>query len=189
MNNKMFNYIFRTLGYQVTGRLHSPKNQIGKIFANPNGEEFVVFKQSVLDPMPGEVEKPEAMFRVQFQVPKISPWRDRLIISLKSPIFVALPGFRSKLWMVNEKNNTYQGVYEWSTLRDAENYVNSYSMEFMTEVAVPGRISYEIIPGAVIGQEGRTLCIQRNNNAVPALSALGNTPGPSATRMWTSSLL
>lgn len=167
MNNKMFDYIFKTLGYQATGRLHAPKDQIGKVFSNPDGEAFIIFKQTILDPMPGEVEKPEAMFRVQFRVPKISPRRDRLIISLKSPIFVALPGFRSKLWMVDEKNNTYQGVYEWSTLQDAENYVNSYSMEFMTEVAVPGGISYEIIPGGVVVRKGRTLCIERNDNRKP----------------------
>ncbi len=176
MNNQMFNYIFKTLGYQAAGRLHTPKDQIGKLFTNPDGEAFVIFKQTILDPMPGEVEKPEAMFRVQFQVPKVTPWRDRLIIALKSPIFVALPGFRSKLWMVDEKNNTYQGVYEWSTLRDAEDYVHSYSMEFMTQVALPGKISYEIIPGGVIAQSGRTLSIQRSANrrtaAVPQPAAM-----------------
>ncbi len=108
------------------------------------------------------------MFRVRFQVPRISPWRDRLIISLKSPVFVALPGFRSKLWMVDDKNHTYQGVYEWSTLQDARSYVHSYSMEFMAEVAVPGKISYEIIPGGVIIQKDRTLCIQRDYCPQPA---------------------
>ncbi len=159
MNNKIFEYISKTLGYQAAGRQHAPKDQIGKVFTNPDGQEFVIFKQTVLDPTPGEPQKPEAMFRVQFRVPKISPWRDRLIISLKSPVFVALPGFRSKLWMVDEKNRTYQGVYEWSTLQDAENYVHSYSMEFMTEVAVPGGLCYEIIPGGSIEQKGATLHI------------------------------
>ncbi len=168
MNNKVFEYIFQTLEYQLAGRLHSPKDQIGKRFTNLDGEEFTIFKQTILDPVHGEAIRPEAMFRVQFRVPKISPWRDRLIITLKSPIFVALPGFRSKLWMMNEKHNTYQGVYEWSTLRDAEAYVHSYSMEFMTEVAVPGGISYEIIPGGKIVQKGTALCIGRDSAYQPA---------------------
>ncbi len=158
MNGKIFEYVSKTLGYQAAGRLHAPKGQIGKIFTNADGEAFVIFKQTILDPLPGEPEKPEAMFRVRFRVPKISPWRDRLVISLKSPVFVALPGFRSKLWMVDEMNDTYQGVHEWSTLRDAEAYVHSYSMEFMTGVAVPGGISYEIIPGgAVVESEGNLM--------------------------------
>jgi hypothetical protein len=162
MNTKMFEFIFRTLGYQMDGRLHSPKDKIGKTFTNLDGEEFVIFKQTILDQATGLAIEPEAMFRVQFRVPKIIPWRDRFVISLKSPIFVALPGFRSKLWMVDEKNATYQGVYEWSTLRDAQDYVHSASMEFMTGVAVPGGISYEIIPAARIAQKNSTLWIERS---------------------------
>ncbi len=164
MNNQMFDYIFRTLGYLKAGRLHSPQDQIGQVFANPDGQEFVVFKQTVLDQAPGLKTKPEAMFRVQFRVPKIKPWRDRFIITIKSPIFVACPGFRSKLWMVDEKNDTYQGVYEWDTLRDAEAYVHSASMDFMTEVAIPGGISHEIIPGGKVVKKGSTLSIERNGS-------------------------
>jgi hypothetical protein len=165
MNNQIFDFIGKTMGYQFSGRLHGPKDQIGKTFINPDGEKFEIFKQTILDPLPGEVEKPEAMFRVRFQVPKITPFRDRLIISLKSPVFVALPGFRSKLWMVDEKNNTYQGVYEWSTLKDAMDYVNSYSMEFMAQVAIPGKISYEIIPGGVITRNNKNSRIQRKESS------------------------
>jgi hypothetical protein len=161
MNTKMFEFIFKTLDYQMAGRLHSPKDRLGKVFTNPDGEEFIIFKQTILDPATGIAKEPEAIFRVQFRVPKIMPWRDRFVISLKSPIFVALPGFRSKLWMVDEKNATYQGIYEWSTLRDAQDYVYSASMEFMTSVAVPGGISYEIIPAARVAQKDSTLWIER----------------------------
>ncbi len=168
MNNQMFAFIFKTVEAQIAGRLHSPKDRIGKVFINPSGEEFIIFKQTILDPAPGLETEPEAMFRVQFRVPQIKPWRDRLIIGLKSPIFVALPGFRSKLWMVDEKNNTYQGVYEWATLRDAQAYVQSASMDFMTEVAVPGGISYEIIPGGKIVQKGAALRIEPIGSLQPA---------------------
>ncbi len=164
MNNQMFQFIFRTLGYWKSGRLHEPKDQIGKVFTNADGQEFVVFKQTTLDPVADAQTKPAAMFRVKFQVSKIKPRRDRFIISIKSPIFVALPGFRSKLWMVDEKTNTYQGVYEWATLKDAEDYVHSASMDFMTQVSVPGGISYEIIPGGKVMEKGSKLSIVRNGS-------------------------
>jgi hypothetical protein len=159
MNSEMFTFIFKTLSYKMAGRLHSPKDQIGKIFTNASGQEFVVFKQTVLDPMPDDNLKPEAIFRVQFQVRRIIPWRDRFIISIKSPLFVAPPGFRSKLWMVDKNNNTYQGVYEWNTVADAQAYGHSASMDFMTQVAIPGGISYEVIPGGKIRQLGSRLDI------------------------------
>jgi hypothetical protein len=159
MNSEMFAFIFKTLGYKMAGRLHTPKDQIGKIFTNASGEEFVVFKQTILDPLPGHNTKPEAIFRVQFKVRRIIPWRDRFIISIKSPLFVAPSGFRSKLWMVDKKNNTYQGVYEWNTIADARAYGHSASMDFMTRVATPGGISYEVVPGGKIRQTGSHLDI------------------------------
>ncbi len=164
MNNQMFKFISRTLGDWRAGRLHESQEQLGKVFINSDGQEFMIFKQTILDPASGVKTNPEAMFRVKFQVPKILPWRDRLIITIKSPIFVALPGFRSKLWMVDEKTNTYQGVYEWDTLKDAEDYVHSASMDFMTEVSIPGGISYEVIPGGRVVQKGPALYLARNSS-------------------------
>jgi hypothetical protein len=154
MNHDMIQFVATTHRYRASGRLHSPRGMIGQVFRNADGREYVIFRQTILDPPPGQVQRPEAMFRVQFQVSRIVPWRDRLVIALKSPIFVGLPGFRSKLWMVDEKHCTYQGVYEWDRLEDAEAYVHSASMDFMTGVAVPGGISYEILPGAAISQSG-----------------------------------
>jgi hypothetical protein len=160
MKNEMLDYIGRTLGYKASGRLRSPKEQVGRVFINPDGGQFVVFRQTVLAPAGGSASAPAAMFRVQFKVPGIRRWRDRLVISLKSPIFVGAPGFRSKLWMVDERNDTYQGVYEWDTVADAEAYKTSASMDFMTEVAVPGGISCEVIPGGRVVEKDATLSIE-----------------------------
>jgi hypothetical protein len=154
MNHDMIKFVVTTHRYMASGRLHSPRDMIGQVFRNADGRTYVIFRQTVLDPAPGQARRPGAMFRVQFRVAKIVPPRDRLVIALKSPIFVALPGFRSKLWMVDEEHCTYQGVYEWDRLQDAEAYVHSASMDFMTRVAVPGGISYEILPGAAIIQGG-----------------------------------
>jgi hypothetical protein len=160
MNAAAIGLVTRTLGYKHSGRLRSPRDRVGQTFRNADGHEFVIFRETVLDSLPDAPRKPEAMFRVQFQVSKIVPWRDRLVIAMKSPIFVGLPGFRSKLWMVDEKNSTYQGVYEWDRLQDAENYVRSASMDFMANVAVPGGLSYEIVPGGAIARSDSALEIQ-----------------------------
>lgn len=161
MIKEAMKFICKTMVYQSQGRLHNPKEMNGKYFINSDGREFEIFRQTVLDPIKGCEKEPGAVFRVQFKVAKIRPGRDRLIIAMKSPVFVALPGFRSKLWMVDTLNNTYQGVYEWETLQDAEAYVDSYSMEFMNEVAVPGGLSYEIVPGGKIIQSGQKVWIRK----------------------------
>jgi hypothetical protein len=164
MIKEAMQFIGKTMVYQSQKRLHNPKEMNGKSFINSDGHEFVIFRQTILDPVEESEREPEAVFRVQFKVAKIRPGRDRMIIAMKSPVFVALPGFRSKLWMVDTLNNTYQGVYEWATLKDAEDYVHSYSMEFMNEVAIPGGLSYEIIPGGKIMQNGQKVWILKSSN-------------------------
>jgi hypothetical protein len=150
----------RTLGFKHAGRMHSPKSRLGKTFTNPDGQQFVIFKETVLDPLPGGAKRPEAIFRVCFRVKRFSFWQ-RLLISFKSPLFVALPGFRSKLWMKNDATCDYQGVYEWDTLADAQAYVNSESMKVMQWLAIPGGIHWEITPGGKLVNVGNGLAVAR----------------------------
>ena len=135
----------RTYGFRHAGRMHEPRGRTGQTFTNPDGQQFVIFKETVLDPLPGQIDRPEAVFRVRFRVRRFAFWQ-QLLIALKSPLFVTLPGFRSKLWMKNEATCDYQGVYEWDRLEDAQAYVESESMKIMTWLAVPGGIQWEITP-------------------------------------------
>jgi hypothetical protein len=112
----------RTMGLKHAGRLHEPKGRIGQTFINPDGQSFVIFKETVLDAPSGQAQAPEAIFRVRFRVKRFSFWQ-QLLIAFKSPLFVTQPGFRSKLWMKDETTCDYQGVYEWAKLEDAQAYV------------------------------------------------------------------
>ena len=42
-----------------------------------------------------------------------------------APTFAALPGLVSKVWLADEENNTYGGVYTWEIRADMENYNSS----------------------------------------------------------------
>jgi hypothetical protein len=48
--------------------------------------------------------------------------------------------------MINRRNGDFQGLYEWNSVEQAEEYVNSFAMNFMTKRSIPGSVSYEIIP-------------------------------------------
>jgi hypothetical protein len=134
-----------TLAFRHAGRLHEPRGRIGQTFTNPDGQKFVIFKETILDPLPGQTTRPEAIFRVRFRVKRFAFWQ-QVLIAFKSPLFVILPGFRTKLWMKNAATCDYQGVYEWDRLEDAQAYVESESMKIMTWLAVPGGIQWEITP-------------------------------------------
>lgn len=62
------------------------------------------------------------------------------------PFCMGFPGFRTKLWMMDEKTGDSQGIYEWDTAEDAENYAHSTALAFMTNRSLPGSVSYRIFP-------------------------------------------
>ena len=139
----------RTVSYVLRGRLHFPRSRIGEIFKMEDGEEFIVFREALVDPSKDQPENPGATFRVRFHVARMSPRQNKLFSLLPIPFFIGLPGFRSKLWMISEASVDSQGVYQWDTVRDAENYAHSFAVKFMAMRSVPGSVSYEIIPKQV----------------------------------------
>ena len=136
----------KTLGYALSGRLQFPRNRVGEILNMEDGQEFVIFRQVIVDPGQVQSEKPGATFKVRFHIAHVSPKQNKLFSLLPIPFFIGLPGFRSKLWTLNEANGDFQGIYEWDTVQSAKNYAGSFAMRFMAMRAAPGSVSYEIIP-------------------------------------------
>ena len=139
----------RTLSYVLRGRLHFPKDRVGEVVTMEDGQEFVIFRQAIVDPSQNQPEEPGATLRVRFHVARMSPKQNKLFSLLPIPFFVGLPGFRSKLWMLNEASGDCQGIYEWDTVEDVKNYASSFAMKFMTIRSVPGSVSYKITPESI----------------------------------------
>nr|QNO54281.1 hypothetical protein FGBIHFOD_00021 [Methanosarcinales archaeon ANME-1 ERB7] len=146
MSLNPFLAFLKTHSYLLRGRLHFPRNRIGEVLTMEDGQEFVIFRQVVVDPSPDHPEKPGATFIVRFRFAHGSPKQNRLFSLFPIPFIVGLPGFRSKLWTINESNGDFQGIYEWDTVPDAENYAHSFPLKLMTKRSVPGSVFYEIIP-------------------------------------------
>jgi hypothetical protein len=65
---------------------------------------------------------------------------------LNTPLFVAFPGFTSKLWLAHDERDRYRGVYEWDGPERAEHYARSL-WRVLALVSVPGTIRYAVLPG------------------------------------------
>lgn len=146
MRPNPFLSFLNTLVYALRGRLHFPKGRIGEVLTMEDGQEFTIFREVIVDPSQTQPNELGATFRVRFHVAHMSPMLNKLFSLLPIPFFVGLPGFRSKIWTLNEATGDFQGIYEWDTLQDAENYAKSFAMKFMTLRSVRGSISHEIIP-------------------------------------------
>ena len=147
MRSKAFLSVLKTIWYALSGRIHFPKNRVGEVLTMEDGGKFVIYRQAIVSPGKNQPEKPGAIFRIRIHLlEKVSFKQDRIGSLFAIPLFVGLPGFRSKLWTTDEVNRIAQGIYEWDTIQDAENYINALALKIMAKQATPGSVSREIVP-------------------------------------------
>lgn len=139
-----FASLFRTIVLALTGRLHFPRDRAGRPWIDPDGRRFTVFRQVTVDPGKGRMSGPGARFQVRFHVANMTARHNERFSVIPIPFIVGLPGFRSKLWMIDRATGDFQGVYQWDTVQAAERYAGSFAMRFMTGRAKPGSVWYRI---------------------------------------------
>lgn len=136
-----------------SGRVRFPGSRVGTVVELDDGL-WQVFREIVIDP-PGKkvtplpvdrVDLPGAIFRPRFHIKGMSRRFNEVFSWLPIPFFAGLPGFRRKLWLVDQESGDFSGYYEWQTTEDADNYAQSFAMRFMTTRSVPGSVSARIIP-------------------------------------------
>lgn len=134
---------FKTLVYLVTGRLLFPSNRVGETYKMEDGKDFVVFRHAIAKTK-SRGQSP-AVFKVRFLLVNMTPKQNKLFSLLPIPFFIGLPGFRTKFWMIDEKEGYFQGLYEWDSFLDAQNYSQSFAMKFMKKRSVHGTANFEIL--------------------------------------------
>jgi len=139
-----FSSIVRAIYLLIQGRIHFPKDRLGEIVDEGEGEDFEIFRQMTLDPGKDQPDKPGAVFKVRFRFASMSPEMNKRTSRIPIPFIVAQPGFRSKMWALGRESGEFQGIYEWDTVASAESYWTSFPMKLMKRRAVPESLSYEI---------------------------------------------
>lgn len=132
----------RASGLLLSGRVHFPKNRLGEIVHED--EEFKIFRQVVLDPTGDQPESPGAIFKVCFHFARFSANTNKTLSLIPIPFIIAQPGFRSKTWLIGQETGLFQGLYEWDTVKDAENYWTSFPMDLMKKRAVLSSLTYRL---------------------------------------------
>lgn len=134
--------VVKTIGFIVTGRLHLPVQRNGEVVTDEAGRQFTVFRQVVVSSAKGSPSRLGAVLTLHFKVKNMSPAVNRFYSLLPLALYIGDPGFRSKLFTINEED--CQSIYEWDTVEDAENYVQSIALKSILLRSVPGSFSYSI---------------------------------------------
>ncbi len=133
----------RATGLALKGRVHFIRDSVGKI-EHGEDEDFRVFRKVILESSRDRPEKPGAILIVRFRFATFAASTNRFLSLIPIPFIVVQPGFRSKTWMIGQKTGVFQGLYEWDSVEDAENYWTSFPMKLMKRRAVPETVRREI---------------------------------------------
>ncbi|MFW9997431.1 MAG: hypothetical protein ACFFD4_35635 [Candidatus Odinarchaeota archaeon] len=136
---------FKTLYLVLRKRLHLPKDRNGEVIKGSNGKEYVIFRGLTVDPKKNQPEKSGALLKLQFNFKSGSARKNKRLSKIPIPFIAGLQGFRSKYWMIYEPSGGFQGIYEWDSVQDAENYKKSFAVKLLTKRAVPGSLNFEIV--------------------------------------------
>ena len=143
---------FVTIGNVLGRRIHFSQEYIGKTLNMDDGQRFTIFRHVTLDTAKGHSEETPAVFIVRFKFAKLSQQANRIASFIPIPLIVGAPGFRDKIWMVNEETGYWQGVYQWESEQAVEEYQNSFVLGMMNKRSIQETLSYTIFPNTRLSE-------------------------------------
>jgi len=145
-----------TVGNMLRGCIHFLKEYRGKALRMDDGQQFTVFRHMVLDKSAKHPETIPTVFIVRFTFAALSQQANRIASLIPIPLIAGFPGFREKIWMVNEQTGSWQGVYQWESEQAADAYQHSFVLGMMNKRAIPESLSYTILPKTRLSEYMRT---------------------------------
>ncbi len=146
--NTIFTSIATIISTSFRGRVHFPKEYVGKIFTMGDGQEFIAFRHLIVD-SPKASDTSLAVFKVRFKFAKLPLRINKRLSLFPTPFLIAHPGFRQKIWAINDRG-FFQGIYQWESKEFAESYPQSFIFKKMTKRSAEGTLSYEVIPDTLL---------------------------------------
>jgi hypothetical protein len=129
----------------LIGDLRFERRYLGRVFVMEDGQRFRVFRHLSFRGGRTEAQVSPAVFVVRFKFARFSQGLNRLLSLIPVPLIGGYPGFRNKLWMVQEETGFWQGVYEWESTEAVETYRRSFVLGVMNRRAEPGSISETVV--------------------------------------------
>ncbi|HSU35725.1 MAG TPA: hypothetical protein VLJ88_08695 [Propionibacteriaceae bacterium] len=131
----------------IRRQVHMPTRHVDERLAFADGSTARVYFETVID---RPATQDPALLFVGFRLRGLRGARAHALFRFESrfntPLFVGFPGFVSKLWLANDSNGIYRGVYQWDGPDLAENYARAL-WRVLALVSVAGSIQYQVLPG------------------------------------------
>lgn len=136
----------KTFGMLARSQVHQPRRNVGRVISFADGTSGRVYRETTVNrPSPEDPCVLIVSFRLRGVRGAVhAAFRAESI--LNTVLFVGFPGFVSKLWMTNDENGVYRGLYEWDGPQEAEDYARAL-WRVLELVSSKGSIDFRVFPG------------------------------------------
>ena len=152
IRNNPFSSVLATIGNAFRGRIHCSQKYIGKALKMDDGQQFTIFRHMILDKSANHSETTPTIHIVRFKFAALSQRANRIASLIPIPLIAGFPGFREKIWMMNERTGSWQGVYQWESEQAVDAYQHSFVLGVMNKRAIPESLSYTILPNTHLSE-------------------------------------
>jgi hypothetical protein len=131
--------------------------QLGATLTMADGRTYVPFRHTRKAEKCWSTASSSAVLHPRFRLPWFDPRRRwlhslfRVVCIVTTPFFVGLPGFRSKLWMVDPDTGDFAGLYEWDDADTATAYAEGLG-RVLRLLSVRGSVSYDVEPAMTVDE-------------------------------------
>ena len=136
--------LFYALGRIMTRRLCLSGNYLGSTLESESGNTFTVFRN--IHARTGNPDRNELVFVVRFKFARLSFRANKLASIIPMLLIAGFPGFRQKIYAVNQQNEYWQGMYQWRSETQLQEYLHSFVYRMMNRRALERSITTRIYP-------------------------------------------
>ena len=130
--------LFVSLCRILTGKLKYCKKYLGQSVVMEDGSNFTIFRE--IKRFPVYHSGDECVFVVRFKFKHLSHKVNQVVSKIPMLLITGQPGFVAKYYAVNHQNGFWQGMYQWKTMKDLDNYKHSFIYKMMNKRAIPETI-------------------------------------------------
>jgi hypothetical protein len=122
------------------GKLKSSKEYVETTLKMENGEEYHIFRH--IRSAPQAHNEQGVVFIVNFKFARLSQRANRFVSQLPMLLITGFPGFRVKMYALNQETGYWLGIYQWESKHALDAYKQSLVLRMMNSRAIDGSVTY-----------------------------------------------
>lgn len=129
-----------SLARMLVGRLKYSNDYVGTTIKMENGETYSIFRH--IRSWPQSHDEQGSVFIVNFRFARLSQKANRFVSQVPMLLITGFPGFRVKMYAMNQENGYWLGIYQWESKHALDAYKQSFVLRMMNSRAIDGSVAY-----------------------------------------------